>query len=295
MIFYPVLKHNKSIYFYLIFMIIIFQSQIFAYDFDTLSGPLPKNIPAGDKPYLIVSDIEVPFGKKVTIEPGAVFLFQNFTGFHVEGQLIAEGTKAKPIVFTSEFDGEHSPDTTLIANPFDWNGIYIHKDAFGTRIKFGKIMNSVYGIRSDTRLIRIDPCVFFRNGKGHLAVLDSLHPVIDKTPYIYVLSAKDATIEGVSIKLVQDPRSRKRNFFRYTSIALLAGGIGAAIYGYERYDGSKKDFDEISSDNINNLNRYSSKDWEDAKRDKNLDLTLLSAGISASVLGAIGLVWTFTF
>jgi hypothetical protein len=289
------LKSTKSICFYLLSGILLFQVPASANEFDTLSGPLPKTVPAGNKPYLIVSDIEVSFGKKVTIEPGAVFLFQNFTGFHVEGQLIAEGTKAKPIIFTSEFDGEHSPDTTQIANPFDWNGIYIHKDAFGSRIKFGKIMNSVYGIRSETRLIRIDPCIFFRNGKGHLAILDSLHPVIDKAPYTYVLSSRDATIEGVSIKLVKDPQSRKRNFFRYTSITLLAGGIGAAIYGYERYDKSKNKFDDISSDNVENLNRHTAKDWEYAKRDKNLDFTLLSAGITASVLGAVGLTWTFTF
>lgn len=266
-----------------------------AFELDTLSGPLPKTVPAGNKPYLIISDIEVPFGKKVVIEPGAIFLFQNFTGFHVEGQLLAEGSKAKPIVFTSEFDGGYNPDTTLIANPFDWNGIYIHKDAFGTRIKYGKIMNSVYGIRSDTRLIRIDPCEFFRNGKGHLAVMDSLHPVIDNVPYTYVLTTRDANVEGVSIKLVKDPLSRKRNFIRYTSIVLIASGVGAAILGYERYDKSKRNFEEISSDNVSNLNQNSLKDWQDARRDRNLDITLLSGGIAASVLGAIGLTWTFTF
>jgi len=43
----------------------------FSADFDTLSGPLPKQLPAGSKPYLVIADIEVPFGETVTIEPGA--------------------------------------------------------------------------------------------------------------------------------------------------------------------------------------------------------------------------------
>ncbi len=263
--------------------------------FDTLSGPLPKTIAAQGRPYLIVSDIEVPFGKKVTIEPGVVFMFQNFTGFHVEGQLIAEGTKSRPIVFTSEFDGIYNPDTTLIANPFDWNGIYIHKDAFGSQIKFAKIMYSVYGIKSDTRLIRIDPCIFGNNGKGHLAIADSTHTILENKPYTYVLSKRDATIEGVPIKLISDPLARKRNFFRYASITLLVGGISAGIIGYERYKDSQDKFNTLSTDDQTMLNQHSTEDWDKARTDKYLDFTLLCAGISASVLGTTGFVWTFTF
>lgn len=266
-----------------------------ALEFDTISGPLPKTVFAGEKPYFVASDIEVPFGKTVTIEPGAIFLFQNFTGFQVQGQLIAEGTKEKPIVFTSEFDGRFNPDTSLIANPFDWNGIYIHKDAFGTRFKYCKINYSVYGIASETRLIRIDPCLFFANGKAHLTVADSMHLVEDEKPYTYVLTTRDAKREGVSVKLIDDPKSRRRNIIRYTSAVFLAGGVVAAIYGYKRYDESRANFDELSSDEILNLNTHTKKDWEDARRDRNLDLTLTSVGFGASLLGAVGLVWTFTF
>lgn len=268
---------------------------ISAFEFDTISGPLPKTVPVGDKPYLIVSDIEVPFGKTVTIEPGTVFLFQNFTGFQVQGQLIAEGTREKPIVFTSEFDGRFNPDTSLIANPFDWNGIYIHKDAFGTRFKYCKLNYSVYGIASDTRLIRIDPCLFYANGKAHLTIADSMHLVEDEKPYTYVLTTRDAKAEGVSIKLVDDPKSMRRNSIRYTSAVFLAGGIVAAIYGYKRYEESRAEFEQISSDDIENLNTHTKKDWEEARHDRNLDLSLTSVGIGASLFGAVGLVWTFTF
>ena len=289
-----IIKKNVSSQFFLLFTL-FFYFTVSAFDFDTISGPLPKTVLAGDKPYLVASDIEVPFGKTITIEPGAIFLFQNFTGFQVQGQLIAEGTKEKPIVFTSEFDGRFNPDTSLIANPFDWNGIYIHKDAFGTRLRYCKINYSVYGIASDTRLIRIDPGLFYANGKAHLTVADSMHLVEDEKPYTYVLTTRDAKREGVSIKMVDDPKSRRRNIIRYTSAVFLAGGVVAAIYGYTRYNESRADFDELSSDDITNLNTHTKKDWEEARRDKNLDLSLTSVGAGASLLGAVGLVWTFTF
>jgi len=266
-----------------------------ALEVDTLSGPLPKTVAGGKKPYLVVSDIEVPFGKTVTIEPGAVFLFQNFTGCQIQGQLIAEGTMEKPIVFTSEFDGTYSRDTSQVANPFDWNGVYIHKDAFGTRLKHCMIFYSVYGIRSDTRLIRIDPCIFADNGKFHLTIADSLHPVEQGKPYAYALTTRDAKAEGVSIKLIDDPKAVKRNVFRYTSALLLAGGAVAAVYGYNQYQDSRDDFEAKSSDDFENLNTCTKKEWEEARREKQLDMALTGSCIGLSVIGAVGFVWTFTF
>lgn len=289
------LKKNTTLKYLLYLLPVVFSMPVSGFEFDTISGPLPKTVAAGEKPYLVISDIEVPFGKTVTIESGAIFLFQNFTSFQIQGQLIAEGSKAKPIIFTSEFDGTYHPDTTLIANPFDWNGIYIHKDAFGTRLKYCKVLYSVYGIASDTRLIRVDPCIFLHNGKADLSIADSLHPVKNQVPYTYVLSTRDATVEGVSVKLIDDPQSRKRNIIRYTSAVFLAGGTVAAIYGYNRYKDSKTEFDARSSDNFSNINTYTAEDWEEARRDKNLDMTLTWVGIGASLLGAVGLIWTFTF
>ena len=95
--------------------------------------------------------------------------------------------------------------------------------------------------------------------------------------------------------MVDDPNSRRRNITRYTSAVFLASGLVAAIYGYTRYDESRSRFDELSSDDINNLNTHTEKDWEEARRDKNLDMSLTSIGAGASLLGAVGLVWTFTF
>ncbi|HEX7510885.1 MAG TPA: hypothetical protein VF335_06265, partial [Chitinivibrionales bacterium] len=68
-----------------------------------LGGNLPKIIPACNKPYLVTADAYVAPGKTVRIEQGAVLLFKNFTGIHVEGKLVVEGTPAHPVIFSSEF------------------------------------------------------------------------------------------------------------------------------------------------------------------------------------------------
>lgn len=261
----------------------------------TLSGPLPKIVENQGKPYIVVSDIEVPFGKTVTIEPGVVLLFQNFTGFQVQGQLISEGTKDKPIVFTSEFDGRYHPDSTQIANPFDWNGVYIHKDAFGSRFKYCKVNYSVYGIKSDTRLIRLDPCIFNSNGKLNLMLSDSLINVEEGKPFIYVLSARDANVEGVSIKLVEDPQGKKRRFYRIGGgLDFLAGAAVGAV-GVYRYLDSSKELEEISIDDISATGPNANSDWYDARAKRNGDIAMIAGGAVVAVLGAIGFTVSFTF
>lgn len=279
--------------FVIVFANVIIQAE--QQQFDTLSGQLPKKITGNGQKYIIVSDIEVPFGKTVTIEQGAEFLFQNFTGFSIQGQLISEGTKDKPIIFTSEFDGNYHTDKSNIANPFDWNGIYIHKNAFGTRMKYSKILYSVYGIKSDTRLIRLDPCVFDANGKSNLIIADSVYYVKDKASFKYILSIRDAALEGVSVKLIDDPHKIKRNVFRYTSAVLLAGGVASLIYGNLRYDESSAEYEKRSKNEITNLNQYNSDDWLAAKKNKNMDIALMSVGAGLGLLGTVGLIWTFTF
>ena len=78
--------------------------------FDTLSGTLPSLVKAKKNPYIVTNNIEVPFNKTITIEPGTIFLFKNFAGLHIRGRLIALGTENKPIVFSSEFDKKYNPN-----------------------------------------------------------------------------------------------------------------------------------------------------------------------------------------
>lgn len=289
------LLHLKVYVSFIILLLVIQVSSQDNLDLMTLSGPLPKLIQNTGKPYLVKSDIEVPFGKTVTIEPGVVFLFQNFTGFQVQGQLICEGTKEKPIIFTSEFDGKYHPDSTQIANPFDWNGVYIHKDAFGSRFQYCRVNYSVYGIKSDTRLIRLDPCIFKGNGKVNFTLADSVVEINEGKPYSYVLSARDAQREGVSIKLVEDPQGKKRRFFRIGGGLDFLAGAAVSAYGYYRYRDSSEEFEFVSSDDIENTGTNSDSKWQEARKDKNGDIAMIAVGAAAAVLGAVGFTVSFTF
>ena len=135
-----------------------------------LAGDLPKLLSSANSPYLVVADVFVPVGKVVTIEPGTVILFKNFTGVHIQGTLIADGSSLNPVILTSENDKDYNPQSKLAPTPYDWNGIYIHKDGLGTDLRNMKLMYSVKGIVSETKYIRITNCVFRENGRSNLVI-----------------------------------------------------------------------------------------------------------------------------
>ncbi|MBI2477612.1 MAG: hypothetical protein HYV60_02880, partial [Planctomycetia bacterium] len=71
--------------------------------FDAVPGtPLWTN----DEVQRIVGDVHVPAGKTLTIEPGTIVKFRTQQGddLLVDGTLLADGTAAQPIIFTSDRD-----------------------------------------------------------------------------------------------------------------------------------------------------------------------------------------------
>ena len=263
----------------------------------SLGGNLPKVLEA--RPYLVTSDIYIPSGKTVKIEPGAVLLFKNFTGLHVEGKLIAEGSGERPIVFTSEFDHTYNPRAALHANPYDWNGIYLHESGLGSTMAHCKILYSVYGISSLTKYIRIDNVFFVNNGRSDLTIEGRQYAVAAAKPYSYALSISDARKDGVPVKILMDPSAKKRSAFRYGGLSLLAGGITMGIWNGVQASRDQKRLNDLSDKQVispaSNIVANASSDWTKAKQNRDRDIAVSVGGLSLAVLGGCGFSFSFIF
>lgn len=263
--------------------------------FIAIAGPLPKTVRFNAKPYLVTSDIEVPADQTVSIEPGVVLMFRDFTGLHVQGKLVALGTRKAPIVFTSEFDTTYNKSGDNVPNPFDWNGLYIHSGGIGTSIEFCKVFFSVYGIKSDTKFIRINPAQFRNNGKSDFT-LEGKPITTGKEPYTYILDMKDASVDGVPVTILRDPFAPKRNTFRYTGLTAALGGAAGAVYFGRQTVQHQNELNFLSKDSDDNIGTSNTTTAWSSKRDRRNRLLsyTLASGI-ASLIGLTGLTWTFTF
>jgi hypothetical protein len=269
--------------------------------FEPLGGNLPKVLEDRGKPYLVTSDVYVSPGKTARIDPGVVILFRNFTGLHVEGRLVVEGTPERPIVFSSEFDMTFNPASTLHANPYDWNGITIHENGLGSSFSHAKLMYSVFGINSLTKYFKLEKMFFLNNGRSDL-VIEGKDQAIAKQPITYGLTIDDARKDGVPVKILMDPRAKKRNLFRYSGLTLLVGGCATAIASITQYqhdaDRLKRlsgKFEDSGPDENNNLVANEGPDWEKARNSRNLDIGIVVIGSLLTVLGGVGFGYSFTF
>jgi len=81
-----------------------------------IEGELTGVLGLGGSPYLAVDTLTVPAGSQLVIQPGVELRFEPGIPFEVYGTIIAEGTEAAPITFTS---GLVYPERG------DWDGIWM--------------------------------------------------------------------------------------------------------------------------------------------------------------------------
>ena len=284
---------NQQFYLGIYFSLLIGCSTALA--FTELAGDLPNEVTAANSPYLVVADIFVPTGKTVRIAPGTVFLFNNFTGLHIQGVLTAHGSVANPIIFTSANDHTYSKKDDRNPTPYDWNGIYIQKDGMGTEMEHFKVLYSVKGIVSETKFINLKSGVFKENGRSHCTIEGAEQKVVAGKPFSHAVSLKDATIDGVPIKILKDPQADKRNTLRYGGLAFLVGGMALGGYYGIEYRDSRSEFEEFQSSDTSNILYNSKEDWKAARLKRNRDLAGALAGAVLALVGSVGFIWTFTF
>jgi hypothetical protein len=194
------------------------------------------NFDVSGNPYIVEQDIFVPAGKKLTIDAGVIFLFKAFTGLHVQGQVLVDGTGGNPVIFTSIHDDEYNPNSEQFPNPFDWNGILISKESTGATLKHFHLRYSVYGIKAQTQNIKIESGIFRQNGQFHFTINDKIQYVQDNIPYSHntddrpAADIDDDSDDGGSITVSSSGGrvSKQKKIFRYTCLGI---GITGTVIG----------------------------------------------------------------
>jgi hypothetical protein len=109
-------------------------------------------------PYIITANLLIPNGITLTIEPGVTVKFESGKAMQIDGELVARGTEAEPIVFTSN---QPSP------SPGDWRSIlFTDSSVDATCDEMGNYLSGCimqycaveYG-GSDTPLIKYTPAI----------------------------------------------------------------------------------------------------------------------------------------
>jgi hypothetical protein len=128
-----------------------------------------------NSPYVVDGTTVVP-GVTLTINPGVVVKFSNGGFFKINGKLMASGTSAEPIIFTSFADDEAAGDTNgdgdaTAPAPGDWWSIFI---GFGNYGAAAEINNAVikYG---GQRLNAYDGALYLVRGAASVGNVKILH------------------------------------------------------------------------------------------------------------------------
>lgn len=155
--------------------------------------PYSKNIylKKFDLPYLALKQIEIEEGAVLEVEPGAVIKFARNTDLLIKGDLIADASWEKQIIFTSikddKADGIDSDCNGLsIGEKFDWGGIAIENSGNSffryVQIKYGggsaNSQNSLLFL--DNSSARIEHCRFEESGRYGMSLQNNAAPDLGK-------------------------------------------------------------------------------------------------------------------
>ncbi len=122
----------------------------------TTSGTLPVRNVSGtisgirswnaDTVYVVTSNVTIPNGSVLTLQPGTIVKFAAGQGMTVNGVLNAEGTPDAYVVFTSLKDDTNGGDTNgdgeaTVPAPGDWQNLYIQSQGTtaGTSIRYAVV------------------------------------------------------------------------------------------------------------------------------------------------------------
>ncbi|MDD5672586.1 MAG: hypothetical protein PHC61_00360 [Chitinivibrionales bacterium] len=170
----------------IIALVIIIFGISFAYSETTISGKVGgMTLDSAGSPYIVTGDLSVGKGKTLTLKPGCVLLFRQYTGLIVDGSIVAEGSRENPIAFTSANDNKYNDTAKAQAQSFDWNGLTITQNAKSAKLTNFILCYSVFGLKSQTEKISVSNGVFHSNGQFNFTVNEHILNAQDNFPYSY--------------------------------------------------------------------------------------------------------------
>jgi len=167
-------------------------------------------------PYFVNNQLlTVNSGVTLTVESGVVIKFYNDEGLSIQGKIIAQGTTAEPIIFTSFEDDEYGGDTNNDATssspyPGSWFGVTIDDLAADGSVFDNTIFR--YGGK------------YYTGGACHRSLLTTEGPVIDVSNSIFEYSK----IHG--LKVSNSDSQITNNIFRNNNSTNDPAGINSSLY-----------------------------------------------------------------
>jgi hypothetical protein len=101
-----------------------------------------------DKPYIIADAVLVDSSATLTIEAGATIYFHRNGWFGIDGRLIVNGTKDKPVVFRGDRldKSNYAPPVLYDKIPGQWSEIRFSNSSSGNKLNYAEIRNGKFGI-----------------------------------------------------------------------------------------------------------------------------------------------------
>ncbi|MBN1128238.1 MAG: hypothetical protein JXA71_04595 [Chitinispirillaceae bacterium] len=139
-------------------------------------------------PFVVNGETVVPQGSSVTIGPGCVFLFKDYSALKVQGVIEVNGDSIDPVIFSSFKDQAYNKSSQEAANQFDWNGITIARGAGRATLHNFKLMYSVFGVKCENSDMEIVNGLFRQNSRSGLAIGEKDLEVNENTLIAYSIS-----------------------------------------------------------------------------------------------------------
>ena len=215
-------------------------------------------------PYLLGSSAAVAAGVTLTIQPGVVVKFTNANDeFVVNGNIVAQGTDAQPIIFTSAKDDQYGGDSNkdgAATKPSDqdWESIQIKASSGSGSIFFkcqfrygGYYFGTSAAIEVEGSSPTISECIFFNTHKS-IYVRQGGKPTINKCRF------ERTTKMAISVSFGSQPLMAENTFVQngINGLGIIAGTYtGPANYTLKKIDSNTFPFASYVIDDAITLNQ----------------------------------------